>query len=160
MLLLVALLTAAPVTSAHAASVTASATVKITKPLELAVKRNIDFGQVLMVNVTGSATVSISQAGALTCGVGLTCSGAAQSALFNVRGSNNNVVRILVSPSNLINASDGSTIQFTPNAPASVTLTSSGAPGNDFAVGGSIAIPSTASDGTYSGTVDVTVDYQ
>ena len=46
-----------------------------------------------------------------------------------------------------------------PTAPATITLTNSGQPGNDFNVGGSIAIPSTA-DGTYIGNIEVTVDYQ
>ena len=42
---------------------------------------------------------------------------------------------------------------------ATITLTNSGSPGKDFNVGGSIAVPSTA-DGTYSGNVAVTVEYQ
>ena len=33
-------------------------------------------------------------------------------------------------------------------------------PGNDFNVGGTIAIPSTATGGIYSGDIEVTVDYQ
>ena len=78
---------------------------------------------------------------------------------MNVQGSNGQVVRIAVANANLVNSADGSTIPFTPDAPTSVLLTNSGAPGKDFNVGGSIAIPSTA-DGTYSGNVDITVDYQ
>ena len=51
-------------------------------------------------------------------------------------------------------------MRFTPTAPASVTLVNSGNPGRDFNVGGSITIPSTATDGVYSGVIEVTVDYQ
>ena len=68
-------------------------------------------------------------------------------------------MRIAVANANLVNSVDGSAIAFTPEAPATLTLTNSGSPGKDFNVGGSIAVPSTA-DGTYSGNVEVTVDYQ
>jgi len=39
-------------------------------------------------------------------------------------------------------------------------LVNSGMPGLNFNVGGSIAIPSTATEGDYNGVMDVTVDYQ
>ena len=68
-------------------------------------------------------------------------------------------MRITVAPANLVNTATGATIPFTPIAPATLTLTNSGFPGHDFNIGGSLAIPSTA-DGTYSGNVQVTVDYQ
>jgi hypothetical protein len=98
-------------------------------------------------------------AGVLSCPSGATCAGAAQPAILNVQGSNGQIVRIAVANANLVNAVDGSTIPFTPDAPATITLTNSGSPGKDFNVGGSIAVPSTA-DGTYSGNVAVTVEYQ
>jgi hypothetical protein len=44
-------------------------------------------------------------------------------------------------------------------APASVTLTNSGAPGNNFNVGGQITILPTTAEGVYSGNMDVTVEY-
>ena len=62
-------------------------------------------------------------------------------------------------PTDLVNTVDGSSLAFTPIAPATITLTNSGAPGSDFGIGGSIEIPSTA-DGTYSGNVTVTAEYQ
>ena len=74
-------------------------------------------------------------------------------------GSNGQTVRIPVAPTDLINAVGRQQLPFTPLAPATITLTNSGAPGTDFNIGGSIAIPSTA-DGTYRGNVEVTVDYQ
>lgn len=154
-----ALLGVVPLGSAHAAQTTIQARAKVVKSLELSSKQNLDFGTITLSGTPGTYTVSISLAGQLTCPSGATCSGVAQPAIMNAQGSRNQVVLISVASSNLVNALDGSTIPFTPVAPASVTLTNSGFPGTDFNVGGSIDIPSTA-DGSYAGNVVVTANYQ
>ena len=41
-----------------------------------------------------------------------------------------------------------------------MNLTNSGAPGDDFNVGGSITFADTVTDGVYTGTFAVTADYQ
>ena len=146
--------------AAEAATTVVKATAKVAKPVTLSVKQNLDFGTVMLSGTPGNYTVSIGMTGALSCPAGLTCTGTPRPAIFNTSGTNGQVVRIFAAPSDLINASNGSKIRFTPVAPASVTLTNSGSPGKDFNVGGSIAIPSTASDGLYSGTIEITVDYQ
>ena len=158
---LVAFALVGAMTAGHAQAATTSVQVNanIAKPVTLSGKQNLDFGTILL-SGSGTKTVSISMAGALTCPSGLTCTGTPRAAIFNVSGSNGQVVRIFAVASDLTNASDGSKVRFTPAAPASVTLTNSGFPGKDFNVGGSIAIPSTATDGVYSGTIEVTVDYQ
>ena len=153
------LASAVPFSNAHAASTTIQANAKVVKSLTLTAKQNLDFGTITLSGTTGTYTVTVAQAGTLTCPSGATCSGTARPAILNVQGSNAQVVRITVAGANLVNAADGTTIAFTPDAPATVTLTNSGSPGKDFNVGGSIAVPSTA-DGTYSGNVEVTVDYQ
>ena len=158
-LLAIAVFAAVPLAGALAVTVTAKANVKVLKPLTFKSKQDLEFGQIIL-GGTGTKTVSVSSTGVLTCAAGLTCSGATRQAIFNVAGSNGEVVRIFAAPSDLVNATDGSTMRFTPVAPASVTLVNSGMPGLDFNVGGSIAIPSTATDGIYSGVMDVTVDYQ
>ena len=159
-LVALALLAVVPFGHAQAASTTIQASANVVKSLTLTAKQNLDFGTILLSGAPGAVTVSISMAGALTCPAGLTCTGTPRPAILNVTGSNGQVVRIFVVPSDLVNAADGSKIRFTPVAPASVTLTNSGSPGKDFNVGGSIAIPSTATEGIYSGNVEVTVDYQ
>lgn len=148
-----------PVGAAQAAQTTIQAKANVVKSLTLTKKQDLDFGTVTLSGATGTYTVSISQAGVLSCPAGATCAGAAVPGIMNVQGSNQQAVRITVAPANLVNAVDGSTIPLTPDAPASITLTNSGFPGKDFNIGGSIAIPSTA-DGTYSGNIVVTVDYQ
>ena len=154
-----ALLGVAPLAPALAAETTIRASAKVVKSLELSSKRDLDFGTITLSGTPGTYTVSISLTGQLSCPTGATCSGPAQSAIMNAQGSNGQVVIISVAPSSLVNPVNNSVIAFTPAAPASVTLTNSGFPGLDFNVGGSIAIPSTA-DGTYSGNVVVTANYQ
>ena len=158
-LLLIALLVAMPAGGLRAATITGAGKVNAVKPLVFTSKQNLDFGTILL-GGAGTSTVSLSMTGVLSCGAGLTCSGATLPAIFNVQGSNGQVVRITAVASDLTNAADGSKLRFTPVAPASVTLTNSGAPGKDFNVGGSIAIPSTTTDGTYTGNIEITAQYQ
>ena len=154
-----ALASVVPFGHAHAASTTIQANAKVVKSLTLTAKQSLDFGTITLSGTPGTYTVAISMAGTLSCPSGATCSGTARPAILNVQGSNAQIVRIAVANANLVNSVDGSAIAFTPEAPATLTLTNSGSPGKDFNVGGSIAVPSTA-DGTYSGNVEVTVDYQ
>ena len=144
------------------ASTPATARAKIVRPLLLTATRNLDFGTITLGTVAaGGETVSMTQAGVVTCGSGgLTCSGAPVSAQYNVQGTNNQVVQIFAVASPLTNANDATTLSFTPNAPATTTLNNSGAPGTNFNVGGSIIITPTTTDGVYSGNINVTVDYQ
>jgi len=145
------------------AATPATARAKIVRPLVLTATRNLDFGTITLGTVAaGGETVAISQAGVLSCGSGgLVCAGGLpQSAGYNVQGTNNQVVQIFAAATNITNANDATTLVFTPDAPASVTLTNSGAPGSDFDVGGSITILPTTTDGVYTGNMNVTVDYQ
>jgi Mat/Ecp fimbriae major subunit len=154
-----ALMGVAPISAAQAEQGTIIVKASVVKSLTLTKKQDLDFGTVTVSGTPGTYTVSMSLTGVLTCPSGATCAGAALPGIMNVQGSNSQVVRINVASGNLVNSVDGSTIPFTPIAPATVTLTNSGAPGKDFNIGGSIAIPSTA-DGTYAGNIVVTVDYQ
>lgn len=147
-----------PLVPAQAAQVTIQANANVIKALTFTSKQDLDFGTV-MPAATGTTTVSMTMAGAVSCPATATCTGTTRPAIFNVQGVNRQVVRIFITSSDLVNATNGSRITFTPVAPASITLTNSGAPGFDFNVGGSIAIPSTA-DGTYSGNIEITAEYQ
>jgi spore coat protein U-like protein len=81
-------------------------------------------------------------------------------AKYNVQGSNRQVVRISAPSVILVNQNDTSqTLTLTTSAPASVVLTSSGIPGVDFSIGGSVTLNSATAAGTYIGTFNVTVDY-
>lgn len=145
-------------TPAAAAQVTAAASVNVVKPVSLTKLQDLDFGTLTYASFTGTRNIVLSRAGALTCAADIVCSGATMAAGFNIRGTNRLVVLISVSGGTLSNGVDS--IPFTPDAPPSVTLTSSGMPGNDFYVGGSIAIDPNLVGGTYAGTLTVTAEYQ
>ena len=139
-----------------------TASAKIYRPLTISLVQNLDFGTIVL---SGAGTwsgevVSMSQAGAVTCGGGtnLTCSGTPQAAQYKLVGTNNAIVTIS-SPG--FNLTGPGTLAFTPNAPATVNLGASGATtGVDFGIGGSITLASTTPDGVYSGTFNVTANYQ
>jgi Domain of unknown function (DUF4402) len=141
----------------------ATATARIVKPLTLTWVQDLNLGTILLsgAGAWGGAVVGVSQAGVLSCAnANVTCSGAVQQARYNVRGTNNQVVTITAPNVTLTNANDPlQTLLMTVSNPGTVTLTSSGAPGNDFNLGGSITVASTTGDGVYSGTFNVTVDY-
>jgi hypothetical protein len=158
-----ATLACAPGLSTPALAATANASVSAApiKPLVLSKVRDLDLGTITLgPGIWSNATVAISQAGALTCTTNVTCTGAAQSAQYNVQGSNQQRVRISAPDLTLTNQSDPSqTLTMSVSAPASVMLTNSGFPGVNFSIGGSVTLNSTTSGGTYVGTFDVTVDY-
>lgn len=141
----------------------ATATTRIYKALTISSVQNLDFGVIVLTGPTFSGeVVSISQAGVLTCGsnpgVLLTCSGTPQPAQYKLVGTNDAIVTISAPGFNLTGPG---TLAFTPNAPATVDLGSTGATtGVTFSIGGSISLSSTTPDGVYTGTFEVTADYQ
>jgi len=151
--------------AAPAAAVTQSATVKVTvvKPLTLTALQNLDLGTITLTGGTWSGiSVGISRGGTLSCSnTNVVCSGATQVARFKITGTNKQVVLISAPSATLTNQSDPTqTLTMTFDSPASVTLTSSGEPGMNFEIGGSVTLSSATSDGTYAGAMNVTVDYQ
>lgn len=151
------LLAAGAALPAQAANVTATASVNVVKPVQLTKLRDLNFGTITLSSNT-AVTVVISQAGVVTCPSGATCTGAPASAGFNIQGTNKMTAAITVPATTLSNGVDS--IPFTPNAPTSVYIPNTGAPGVDFSIGGSIAIAATNAGGTYTGNVSVTADYQ
>jgi hypothetical protein len=150
---------AAPV---RAATLTASVNASVNKPLVLTKVQDLDMGTVTLgTGVWSNATVSISQAGAVSCGsANIVCTGATMAATYNVQGSKQQAVHISVPNVTLVNQSNSSqTLTLTTNAPATITLANSGFPGSNFSIGGSVTLNSTTPSGVYVGTMNVTVDY-
>lgn len=158
-ILLILAAVALPFAPSRAATVNVAVSANVLKPLQLSAKANLDFGQVVLPQSGGALTIAIGLTGVRTCPAPAVCSGAAQAATYNVSGSNGQTALITATASNLTNTA-GNVLRFTPVAPASVTFTNSGNPGKDFNVGGSISISPTTPDGVYTGTMQVTVDYQ
>lgn len=148
---------------ALAATQTATINANVSKPLELSWVGDFDFGSITLAAGTWSnATVSISQAGTLTCAnANLTCTGATRPATYNVAGTRGETVLISAPNVTLVNQSDGTkTLTMVTSAPSGVFLTNSGRPGTNFNVGGTITLNSTTAAGTYVGTFNVTAQYQ
>ena len=163
-LILCALLTAVPAAAAPS-SATTTVTVKasVVKPLALNALGDLDFGTIVLNTGTWSgATVTVSQAGVLSCtNPNTICSGAVTAARYQIIGTNKETALVSAPNVTLVNQSDSSkTILLTLSAPASVYVPNSGQPGVQFGVGGSITLSSTTAGGTYAGTMNVTVEYQ
>jgi hypothetical protein len=161
MLVLLFTIAAAPSGAATPAT-QATAGAKIYKPLTITRVQDLNFGTVVLTGTSfANEVLSISQAGALTCGsnpgVLLTCTGSSQPAKYQLVGTNNATVTI-TSPA--FNLTGPGTLAFTPNAPATINLGSTGSTGVIFSIGGSITLASTTPDGVYTGTFAVTADYQ
>jgi len=157
---LAALAAAAP---ARAANNVATVQANVVKPLILTWLQNLDLGTIALGPGTWSnATVGISKAGVFSCtNANLICTGATQVARYNVSGTNNRTVLISAPNVTLANQGDPTkTLTMVVDGPGSVLLTNSGPPGTNFSLGGSISLSSTTVSGTYSGTFNVTVDYQ
>jgi hypothetical protein len=148
---------------ARAATTQATVSAGVVKPLTLGAERDFTLGSISVRGGTWSgAVVSLSRGGVLSCtNPNTICSGVVQTALYRTTGTNNRVVMISAPPVTMVNQTDPTRkLTLTPDAPASVLLTSSGLPGIVFPVGGSITLNSNVADGLYTGTFNVTVDYQ
>lgn len=156
-----AVLSAAPAVAGTPVGVTGApptATARIIKPLTLSATGALNFGTIVMNGVTANRTVTLNADTSITCPAELVCDANGTVVTYNVRGTNNQLVTIIKTPTTL-NGSNGGTLTLTPVGQANILLTSSGSPGDDFDIGGSIVIAPATVDGVYTGTVNVTVDY-
>lgn len=147
-------------TSASAAPVTAVAVAKakVLKQLTIAKNSDLDFGTI----VTGIAasTVTVNAAGALTCGIGLTCSQTPSAAKFTVTGTNNAIVTVSVPASVTLNSGTNTMTALLTVLPT-LNLGSSGNTGTALTFGGTLNVGAGQADGVYaSPDFAVTVDYQ
>lgn len=147
---------------AFAVTQNASVNAAVIRPLTLASQQNLDLGTItLSLGSWSGATIGISRTGVFSCDAKVICTGAPQVARYKVTGTNKMVVRITAPNVTLINQGDPTQkLTLAVDNPGQVTLTSSGEPGIMFNLGGSITLNSTTATGTYSGTFQVTVDYQ
>lgn len=144
--------------AAHAETEVASAEAEIVAAVELTAFEPLNFG-IIAVGAAGG-TVTLDEAnGTRTCSAALTCVGGSELGRFQVT-----------------NAGDGLTVNLTVDA--STTLTGAGAPmtvllapsvasivydsstPEDIFVGGELAVGTSQTAGLYSGTYNVTADYQ
>jgi hypothetical protein len=153
---------AAPAVPAHAVSQTATVKASVVKPLTLTAVQDLNLGTfTLQPGTWTNAIVGISKAGVFTCNANVTCSGTTQVAQFTVSGTNNQTVKVTAPNVTLVNQADSTqTLLLTVDAPPTISLPNSGTKGVTFNIGGTLSLNATTADGNYSGTLNVTVDYQ
>ena len=152
------LATSAQPVLAQTTQATASATIR--KPLVLSRVSDMSFGNILLSGSgTFTATYTIPANGtAPTCPASLTCTGTTSPAVYNVSGNKSQQVNITADSSLTLTSVNG-TISMAVIAPSNVTLTNSGFPGTDFNIGGTLTLTNETPDGVYTGTFNVTANY-
>jgi hypothetical protein len=135
-----------------------SASARIIRPLTLTATGSLDFGTIVLNGITANRTVTLNDDATITCATELVCAATGLVPTYNVRGTQGQTVNIIKNNSTLT-GSNGGSLTLTPVGAASVLMTNSGSPGEDFTIGGSITIGTGTADGVYTGTVDVQVDY-
>ena len=135
-----------------------SASARIIRPLTLTATGSLDFGTIVLNGITADRTVTLNDDATITCATELVCAATGSVPTYNVRGTQGQTVNIIKNDSTLT-GSNGGTLTLTPVGAASVLMSNSGSPGEDFTIGGSITIGTGTADGVYTGTVDVEVDY-
>jgi Mat/Ecp fimbriae major subunit len=144
-------------TGANAATETATAEVEILAPVTLAQTVGLNFGIVAAGLAAGTATIGTGSNTA-TCSPGLACVGTPARGAFEVVGADTTVVEITVDAATVLTGSGGADMNLTLN-PSVTSLTATGA-AQTFYVGGTLAIGASQGAGTYTGTYDVSAEYQ
>ncbi|OHD07363.1 MAG: hypothetical protein A3E77_04565 [Sphingopyxis sp. RIFCSPHIGHO2_12_FULL_65_19] len=142
--------------AAHAASATGTATAKILRQITLTKTSDLQYATII--SGATASTVAVSTAGAATCGAGLTCTGTTTAGSFDVQGTSGAVVLVGGDSSVTLNGSLGGTMTSTLSYSApNITL---GATGGSFQVGGTLSVGANQASGDYSGSFNVTANYQ
>ena len=143
-------------TGANAATQTATAEVDILAPVTLAQTAGLDFGTVAASTSAGTVTLPTGS-NTQTCSVGLACVGPASRGVFSVVGANLTTVVITVDASTLLSGA-GTSMNLTLNP--SVTSISATGSAQTFFVGGVLSVGASQAAGTYTGTYNVSAEYQ
>jgi D-serine deaminase-like pyridoxal phosphate-dependent protein len=144
-------------TGAQAATQTASAEVDIVAAVQLAQNDGLDFGVVASSGTAGTVVLPTAS-NTRVCSAGVTCVGTALRGRFTVSGATTGYVVAINVPATTTLASGGNNMVLT-LAPSMTSFTSAGAP-QIFFVGGSLAVGANQAAGTYTGSYNVSADYQ
>ena len=142
--------------AANAATVSATAKVDILAPVTLTQTAGLDFGVVAAGAAAGTVTLPNSS-NVRTCSAGLACVGAAQRGTFDVVGANGYTVAITVAASTSLTG-PGTAMALALN-PSATTVAATGT-AQTFYVGGTLTVGAAQTAGTYTGTYNVSANYQ
>lgn len=139
----------------------ATATAKIFKPLTITATQSLDFGVIVLGGSTFTGeSVAMSTAGTVTCGTtpgDLTCSGSPKPATYHLTGTAS--ANVTITSPNFTLSNGAATLPFAPAFTGSVQLGSTGT--LDVNLGGTVSgLANTTADGVYTGTFQVTANYQ
>jgi Mat/Ecp fimbriae major subunit len=146
--------------TAYAANATGEARARILRQLTLTNTSDLQFATII--SGATASTVAVSVAGVGTCGPTLVCTGTTTAANFDIQGTNNAVVLVggdaAVTLTGSLGGTMGATLDYSTN---SLTLTQGpGTVGGSFQVGGTLSVGANQASGDYTGTFNVTADYQ
>lgn len=150
-------------TGAQAATATATARAKIVRAVTITNNTALDFGTIARPATGSSAIVVTASASATrTCGSGALCAGAVSAADFGLGASAGETLTVTVPATVSLAGPSGTTaLVVTLSKSFSGTTVAMGtATSRTVYVGGSLAVPSTATEGAYSGSFNVVADYQ
>lgn len=143
-------------TGAQAATATGQAEVDIVAPVTITAGNKLDFG-VVAVGTTGGTVAIPNSADTRTCAAALTCVGTVSRGSFTVNATSGYTVALTV-PATVSLTSGANTMSAT-LSPSATTLAFTGSAQTLF-VGGTLTVAGSQAAGTYTGTYNVTADYQ
>lgn len=147
-------------TGANAATQNATAEVKIVTAVVLTKYADLDFGSVAVGATGGTVTMAASSATSATCATGLTCFGAAKAARLRVTSAAAGATIAIGSTATPVSLTGpGTAMSLTLNRSVNSIVYSATVP-EDIYVGGVLTVGASQAAGTYSGTFNVTADYQ
>jgi Mat/Ecp fimbriae major subunit len=144
-------------TGANAATQTATAEVDIIAAVTLSQDVGLDFGVVASSATAGTVTLPTTS-NTRTCSASVTCVGTAARGAFTVSNAASGYVVAITVPASTTLASGANSMSVTLN-PSMTSFTSTGA-AQVFHVGGTLSVGASQAAGTYTGTYNVSADYQ
>ncbi len=145
--------------NAWAATETATATAEILDALDIdldATRNTLDFGTIAESGTGG--TLTLTPAGAATCGAGLVCGGTTETPLFTIDGEADAPVGISFTSSTIQLSGPGADMPVALTL-SDVTMTLDNTGAGDFEVGGTLTVGGNQATGTYTGQLEVVVVY-
>ena len=143
--------------SAQAATASADATATILQQITVTKTADLAFGPIVVGATGGNVTVANNGTTAISCAAALACSGTSNAAAFTVVGTVGEAVTVTVDPSvSLTSGSNSMSASLNPSYSGTHTLVAS----DTLRVGGTLAVAGNQASGVYSGTFNVTVNYQ
>lgn len=131
----------------------ADALANIIAPITLTWVTDLNFGDIVTDADGGTVTVTNLGVGSAALGLTLLPSTATTAATFTVGGTAGRAFTLVVDPSVLLSGPGA-------DMTAVLTNTGDGTVGDTVAVGGTLTVGAAQTEGSYSGTFDVTVSYQ